>query len=183
VLIDAGCEVDWYTADVTRTFPCGGRFSPAQRRAYDVVLRAQEEAIRMCVTGATIDGIHERTVELLTAGMIELGLLTGEVKDRIADGAYKKYYMHRTSHWLGMEVHDVGTYFDDGGAARPLAPGHVLTIEPGLYIAADDASAPPELRGVGIRIEDDILVTSGAPRNLTIEIPKQPADLERICSA
>jgi Xaa-Pro aminopeptidase len=183
VLVDAGAEVDWYTADVTRTFPCGGKFSPAQRRAYEVVLRAQEEAVRATKPSATIDGIHDKVVEILTAGMIDLGLLKGTAQERITDGAYKKYYMHRTSHWLGMDVHDVGSYFSDAGGARPLEPGHVITIEPGLYVAADDESAPAELRGVGIRIEDDILVTPEGHRNLTAEIPKQIADLERICSS
>lgn len=182
VLIDAGAEVDYYTADVTRTFPCGGKFSPAQRRAYELVLRVQEEAVRMTRPGVTIDEIHERVVAELTAGMVELGLLAGDPKERIADGSYRKYYMHRTSHWLGLDVHDVGTYYTDAGTARPLEAGNVITVEPGLYIAADDASAPAELRGVGIRIEDDLLVTTTGNRNLTVEIPKQVADLERICS-
>ncbi len=181
VLIDAGAEYQYYTADVTRTFPCGGKFSKPQRACYDLVLRSQEEAIRMTRPGVTIDQIHERTVEILTAGMVELGLLSGPTKDRIADGAYKKYYMHRTSHWLGMDVHDVGAYMGDDGAPRPLEPGMVITIEPGIYISANDASAPLELRGIGVRIEDDILVEESGQRNLTASIPRHPDELEKLC--
>jgi len=181
VLVDAGAELDYYTADVTRTFPCGGRFSPAQRRVYDLVLAAQEEAIRMTRPGATLDQIHDRVVELLTAGLVDLGLLQGDPKERVADGAYRRYYMHRTSHWLGMDVHDVGAYGRDDGSARPLEPGMVITIEPGLYVSAADETAPAELRGLGVRIEDDLLVTDDGHRNLTAEIPKQAAELERIC--
>jgi Xaa-Pro aminopeptidase len=182
VLIDAGAELQGYTADVTRTFPCGGRFSHEQRRVYDVVLRSQEEAIRLTRPGATIDGIHERVCEILTEGMIDLGLLSGTVADRIADGSYRKYYMHRTSHWLGLDVHDVGAYAADDGKSRPLEAGMVITIEPGLYIAEDDESVAPALRGVGVRIEDDVLVTAEGYRVLTAEIPKKPEELEKICS-
>jgi Xaa-Pro aminopeptidase len=180
VLVDAGAEFDGYTADVTRTYPAGGKFSPERRRVYEIVLRAQEEGIKMTRPGVTIDQIHERTVEILAAGLVDLGLLAGPPAERIADGSYKKYYMHRTSHWLGMDVHDVGAYAGDDGAPRPLEPGMVITIEPGLYIADDDQTAPPELRGVGVRIEDDILVTPEGHRNLTVEIPKQVAELERL---
>jgi Xaa-Pro aminopeptidase len=181
VLIDAGCEVDFCTADVTRTFPCGGRFSPAQRRCYELVLQSQEEAIRMTKPGVTIDQIHERVVAILTAGMIEMGLLEGELRERVADGSFRHYYMHRTSHWLGMDVHDVGTYGDDEGKPRSLQPGMVITIEPGLYISRDAASAPADFRGIGIRIEDDILVTEDGHRNLTAGVPKQVAELEELC--
>ncbi len=182
VLVDAGAEYDYYTADVTRTFPCGGKFTPLRRKLYDVVLHAQEDAIRMTRPGVTIDQIHERSVELLVQGMVDLGLLAGPAADRIADGSYKKYYMHRTSHWLGMDVHDVGAYSGDDGTPRPLVAGMVITIEPGIYVADDDANAPAELRGVGVRIEDDVLVTPEGHRNLTADIPKQPADLEKLCS-
>jgi Xaa-Pro aminopeptidase len=181
VLIDAGAELQGHTADVTRTFPCGGRFTPEKRRLYEVVLRAQEEAIAMTRPGATIDGIHQRVCQLLTEGLVELGLLPGPAADRVADGAFKRYYMHRTSHWLGLDVHDVGTYFADG-RSRPLEPGMVITIEPGLYVAEDDEKAPLPFRGVGVRIEDDVLVTADGHRVLTADIPKQVDDLERICS-
>lgn len=184
LLIDAGCELGFYTADVTRTFPCGGKFSTAQRRVYDLVLRIQEEAISMARPGVTLDEIHNRVLDLMTAGMIEFGLLQGEVKERVADKAYKKYYMHRTSHWLGMDVHDAGAYFinEGKGTGRPLEPGMVITVEPGLYIPEDDTSAPAELRGIGVRLEDDLLITDEGHQLLTGEIPKQVADLERICA-
>jgi Xaa-Pro aminopeptidase len=180
VLIDAGAEVDYYTADVTRTFPCGGKFTPLKRKLYEIVLAAQEEGVKMTRPGVTIDQIHERTVEMLTAGLVDLGLLKGPVSERIADGSYKKYYMHRTSHWLGMDVHDVGAYGQDDGHARPLEPGMVITIEPGLYVGEHDEAAPAELRGAGVRIEDDVLVTPDGQRNLTIEVPKRVEDVERI---
>jgi Xaa-Pro aminopeptidase len=182
VLIDAGCEVDSYTADVTRTFPVSGVFTDPQRRCYEVVLEAQKQAIAMTAPGVTLDEIHDKTVELLTAGMIALGLLEGEVADRIEDESYKKYYMHRTSHWLGLDVHDAGAYTIDG-APRPLAPGMVITIEPGLYIAADDEDAPEPLRGIGIRIEDDVLVTEGGHDVLTTAAPKEIDEVESACLA
>ncbi len=180
VLIDAGCEYDFYTADVTRTFPASGRFTDVQRRCYEMVLRAQEAGVAMARPGTTIDEIHEQTVQLLTSGMVELGLLEGPVADRIEDESYKRFYMHRTSHWLGMDVHDAGNY-TTGGAARPLEPGMVITIEPGLYVAADAENVPAELRGIGIRIEDDILVTEDGPENLTAACPTSVADVEAAC--
>jgi Xaa-Pro aminopeptidase len=183
VVVDAGCEVDFYTADVTRTFPTSGRFTPAQRRCYELVLATQEEAIRMTAPGVTLDAIHELCVERLTAGMVDLGLLAGPAAARVEDGGYKTYYMHRTSHWLGMDVHDVGAYMqgDGAGSARPLQPGMVITIEPGLYIAPDAEGATAELRGIGIRIEDDVLVTHEGCEVLTSETPKQVADVEATC--
>jgi Xaa-Pro aminopeptidase len=176
LLIDAGCEVDGFTADVTRTFPIGRRFSPAQRRVYQAVLDVQEAAIRAVRPGTTLDAIHEQVVEQLTQKMVELELLTGDVKELIEKQAYRAFYMHRTSHWLGLDVHDVGFYSVDG-SARPLEPGMVLTIEPGLYIA-EDAAAPAELRGIGVRIEDDLLVTPDGFENLTRDIPKSVDEVE-----
>ncbi|HUH01593.1 MAG TPA: Xaa-Pro aminopeptidase [Kofleriaceae bacterium] len=180
VLIDAGCELAFYTADVTRTFPVSGRFSEAQRRCYEVVLDAQLQGIEMTRPGVTIDEIHERTVEILTEGMVTLGLLEGPAADRIADESYKRFYMHRTSHWLGMDVHDVGRY-NEGDRARPLDPGMVITIEPGLYIGRDAENVPDELRGIGIRIEDDILVTADGCENLTSATPKTVTEVEAAC--
>jgi Xaa-Pro aminopeptidase len=180
-LIDAGCELACYTADVTRTFPVSGRFTPAQRRAYEVVLAAEEACIARAVPGADVDAIHGHAVEVLTAGMVELGLLAGPAADRIADGSYRRFYMHRTSHWLGLDVHDAGAYLDRDGKPRPLEAGMVLTIEPGLYVARDAEGVPDDLRGVGIRIEDDVLVTAGAPDVLTRAIPKRPDDVEAAC--
>jgi Xaa-Pro aminopeptidase len=180
-LVDAGGEYGLYTADVTRTFPVSGEFSKAQRKAYEVVLAAQEAGIAAVKPGVTVDALHDLVVRKLVEGMISLGLLHGIPQERIADGSYKKYYMHRTSHWLGMDVHDVGVYHVDGESRR-LAAGNVITVEPGLYVAADDAGAPPELRGIGIRIEDDILVTPEGHENLTAAVPKSPDEVELCCT-
>ncbi len=182
LLIDAGCEYGFYTADITRTFPVKGTFTDAQKRCYEIVLDAQEQAIAMTKPGVTIDQIHDRCVEVLTAGMIELGLLAGTVKERIEDASYKRFYMHRTSHWLGMDVHDVGAYSIDG-EARPLEPGMVITVEPGLYIAEDAEGVPSEYRGIGIRIEDDLVVTTEGNENLSVGVPKTVRDIEAACRA
>lgn len=179
LLLDAGCEVEHYTADVTRTFPVSGRFTGPQRAVYEHVLAAQLAAIDACRAGASFDAIHELTKRRLTEGMIELGLLLGSVDDRLADESFKRYYMHGTSHWLGLDVHDVGAY-GRGGKTRPLEAGMVLTVEPGLYVQPDDTAAPAHLRGIGVRIEDDVLVTDGAPRVLTATAPKTIAEIEAI---
>jgi len=178
VLIDAGAEVDLYTADVTRTFPASGQFSPAQRAAYSLVLSAADEAISATRPGETLEALHDRAVRVLTAGMVKLGLLSGEVDQLIKENAFRRYYMHRTSHWLGLDVHDAGNYRGLDGQPRRLDPGMVFTIEPGLYVAPDDDKAPPELRGLGIRIEDDILVTESGYENLTAAIPRTVPDVE-----
>lgn len=183
VLVDAGCEFQFYTADVTRTFPVSGRFSGPQRRCYELVLAAEEDAIRAARPGVTLDDLHRICVERLTQGMIGLGLLDGPAADRVADEAYKAYYMHRTSHWLGLDVHDAGAYTTADGAARPLEPGMVITIEPGLYIAADAEAAPEALRGIGVRIEDDVLITANGCEVLTSAVPKQVDEVERACRA
>ncbi|MDB4955659.1 MAG: peptidase [Myxococcales bacterium] len=180
VLVDAGCEYQHYTADITRTWPASGRFTPPQRRVYEIVLATQVSAIEMVKPGVTIDEIHDHCVRNLTEGMIALGLLTGTAEERIADLAYKKFYMHGTSHWLGLDVHDAGAY-TRGGKSRPLEPGMVITIEPGLYIAADAADVPAELRGIGIRIEDDVVVTDRGHEVLTAACPKRIEDIEAAC--
>lgn len=180
LLIDSGAEYGYYACDVTRTFPINGRFSPAQRAAYELVLEAQEASIAMCQPGKTIDEVHQAAVEVLVPGMVRLGLLQGEPKKLIEDGSYRRYYMHRTSHYLGMDVHDVGAYFA-AGKPRPMEPGVVLTVEPGLYVSARDEAAPAELRGLGIRIEDDVMITDGAPRVLTEAIPRRVTDVEAAC--
>jgi Xaa-Pro aminopeptidase len=179
LLLDAGCEVDFYTADVTRTFPVNGRFSGPQRAVYEHVLRAQLAAIDACRAGASFDAVHELTKRCLVEGMIDLGLLRGEVDDRLADESYKRFYMHGTSHWLGLDVHDVGLY-GRGGRTRALEPGMVLTVEPGLYVQPHDEAAPAHLRGIGVRIEDDVLVTVGEPVVLTAGAPKTVAEIEAI---
>jgi Xaa-Pro aminopeptidase len=179
-LVDAGGEVDWYTADITRTFPVSGEFTPAQRDLYQACLEVQKKAVEAVRPGTTIEAIHDEVVRGLTDAMIRLRLLAGPVEERIADKAFRRYYMHRTSHWLGMDVHDAGDYYLDG-KPRPLVPGMVLTIEPGLYVARDDEQAPAELRGVGIRIEDDVLVTADGRDNLTAAAPKEVAEIEAVC--
>jgi Xaa-Pro aminopeptidase len=180
VLVDAGCEYNHYTADITRTWPASGRFTAPQRRVYEAVLATQKSAIAMARPGVTIDEIHAHCIKRLTEAMIELRLLTGTVDERIADHGYRKYYMHGTSHWLGLDVHDVGAYTRDG-KPRPLAPGMVITVEPGLYIAADAADAPPELRGIGVRIEDDLAITADGNEILTAACPKEIEELEYAC--
>lgn len=180
LLIDAGTEWGYMSGDITRTFPVSGRFSEAQRRAYEVVLTAQKRAIEAAQPGRPFQDPHDAAVRALTQGMIDLGLLQGDLEETIRAEKYKRYYMHKTSHWLGMDVHDVGRYAE-GGTARPLEPGMVLTIEPGLYVAQEDADAPAELRGIGIRIEDDLLITEGGNQILTTGVPKEVAEIEAIC--
>ena len=179
VLIDAGCELDNYASDITRTFPVNGRFSPQQRALYQLVLDTQLACIEAMQPGVPWNRIHDLSVELLTEGLIELGLLQGERDALIEAGAYRRFYMHRIGHWLGMDVHDVGQY-KLGGEWRPLEPGMVMTIEPGLYVAPDDDSVAPEWRGIGIRIEDDVLVTEQGPDVLTAAVPKTIADIEAL---
>ena len=181
LLIDAGCEYGYYAADVTRTFPVSGKFSKEQQAIYELVLAAQEAGIEMTRKGSTLEQIHAKSVEVITAGLVQLGLLQGDVEKLIEEGAYKPFFMHKTSHWLGMDVHDVGAYWVDGNA-RPLDAGMVLTVEPGIYIAKDNDKVPAAWRGIGVRIEDDILVTDGAPQNLTGGIPKTVAEIERACA-
>ena len=181
LLIDAGCEVACYASDITRTFPVNGRFSPEQRALYDIVLEANHAAIDRVKPGNHWNEPHEAAVRVITQGLVRLGLLKGRVAKLEESGAYRKYFMHRTGHWLGMDVHDVGFYSVEG-AARPLTPGMVLTIEPGLYIAPD-AAAPPELRGIGIRIEDDVVVTRDGCEVLTSGVPKDPVAIERLMAA
>ena len=180
LLIDAGGEYGFYTADVTRTFPVNGRFSPAQRRVYDWVLKAQLAAIAEARAGTPYENMHDVATRILVEGMIDLGLLEGDIDELIAESAHKKYYMHGTGHWLGLDVHDVGLYHQDR-ASRPLEAGMIVTVEPGLYIPHDDEDAPEELRGIGIRIEDDVLVTDGDPHVLTAAIPKLPDEVEAAC--
>ena len=178
VLIDAGVEYGYYASDVTRTFPVSGRFSSAQRALYDVVLEAQQAAIESVRPGATLDDLHDTAVRILASGLIDLGILRGPLDKAIDNKTYKRFYMHRTSHWLGMDVHDVGDYFVEQ-KPRPLKEGFVLTVEPGIYIA-EDAKVAKKWRGIGIRIEDDIAVTRTGYRNLTGKIPKSVSDLERV---
>ncbi len=178
-LIDAGCEWGFYASDVTRTFPVNGTFSPPQRALYEVVLAAQEAAIRAARPGVNIESLHELAVRRLTEGLVELGLLQGSVDAAVEKGDYRAFYMHKTGHWLGLDVHDAGAY-TRAGVARPLEPGMVFTVEPGLYVATD-AAVEPRWRGIGIRIEDDVLVTRDGVEVLTRSTPKSVADVEAAC--
>jgi Xaa-Pro aminopeptidase len=181
VLIDAGAEMDCYAADITRTFPVNGRFSPAQRDLYEVVLKAQHDAIAACVTGNNWNDPHEAAVRTLSEGLIELKLLAGSLDEVIESGAYRKFYMHRTGHWLGMDVHDVGDY-KIADQWRPLESGMVLTVEPGLYIApAEDVDE--RFHHIGIRIEDDVLVTGKEPDVLTRDAPKNIDEVEALMAS
>jgi Xaa-Pro aminopeptidase len=182
LLIDAGCEYDFYASDVTRTFPVGARFNPAQRALYSVVLEAQRRGIESIKPGVRFDDVHEAALRVLVEGMIDLGLIKGPIDDAIKAGTYRRYYMHRTSHWLGMDVHDVGLY-RVGGTSRVLEPSMVLTVEPGIYVSSDDENAPQDMRGVGIRIEDDVMVTANGYEVLTAAIPKSIDEVEALTAS
>ncbi len=179
VLIDAGAEFDGYCSDVTRTFPVGAGYSPPQRRIYEIVLRAQKEAIAAVRPGVSMEDIHRRATEVLVDGLLDIGLLSGEAGELIQKGEHARFYMHRTGHWLGLDVHDVGRYRVDG-SSRPLEPGMVLTVEPGLYVAEELEDVSAEYRGIGVRIEDDVLVTEAGHEVLSAAILKEVDDIEAI---
>ena len=181
VLVDAGCEYDYYASDVTRTFPINGRFSDEQRAVYEVVLHAQKTSVEAVKPGATLKDIHDGAVRSITEGLVDVGLLDGDVDSLIEEKKYEPFYMHRTSHWLGMDVHDVGRYYVDG-EHRPLEPGFVLTIEPGVYIATDAEDVDERWRGIGVRIEDDVVVTKAGRDVLTDGIPKEIDEVEAACA-
>lgn len=179
VLIDAGCEFEAYAADITRTFPANGRFSDAQRALYEVVLAAQLAAIEQVRPGNHWNQPHEATVRVITEGLHRLGLLEGELEELIESEAYKPFYMHRAGHWLGMDVHDVGDY-KVGGEWRVLEEGMVMTVEPGIYVAPDNENVAPRWRGIGIRIEDDVVVSKSGCEVLTEGVPKSVEAIEAL---
>ncbi len=176
LLVDAGAEMNLYCGDVTRTFPVAERFDGRQRAVYEVVLAAQEAAILEVRPGVALEHVHEAALRVLVEGLIDLGILVAGVEESITEELYRPYYMHRTSHWLGKDVHDVGGY-RDGEASRPLEPGMVLTVEPGLYIA-EHTDAPPQWKGIGVRIEDDVLVRESGFVVLTEAAPKEIDEIE-----
>ena len=182
VLIDAGCEYQHYAADITRTFPVNGHFSPEQKAIYELVLKAQLAGIDAAQAGNHWDAPHQATVQVITEGLVKLGLLEGNVDQLIAAGAYSEFYMHRAGHWLGMDVHDVGDYKVDG-QWRLLEPGMVMTIEPGIYIAPDCKQVAKEWRGIGVRIEDDVAITRKGTEVLTAGVPKTVAEIEALMAA
>lgn len=179
VLVDAGAEFHCYASDITRTFPVNGKFSAEQQAVYEVVLASQLAAIEQIKPGSHWNDPHETAVQVLTQGMKDLGLLQGDVSELIETEAYRRFYMHRTGHWLGLDVHDVGDYkvHDEW---RVLEPGMVMTVEPGIYIAPDDASVAGKWRGIGIRIEDDVAVTRKGYEVFTDGVPKSVSDIEKL---
>ncbi|MCI0426054.1 MAG: aminopeptidase P N-terminal domain-containing protein [Actinobacteria bacterium] len=223
VLIDAAAEVDGYSSDITRTFPANGRFNGPQRAVYDVVLAAQERGLSLCGPGATLRQVHDASTRVLVEGMVDLGLLPGPVDDAIGMHHYTEFFMHGTGHWLGMDVHDRGSYRVDG-KPRPLEPGMVFTVEPGIYVAPEKAEieltmlvhdldewndrrlrlgrsaaaalekeekesapkvrhpVPGDFLGVGVRIEDDVLIVTGGMENMTTSVPKEPDEVEALCA-
>jgi Xaa-Pro aminopeptidase len=182
LLIDAGGEYRGYTADITRTFPVNGRYSEAQKEVYEVVLAAQLAAIDTLRAGNSVGAPHETATRTLTEGLVKLGLLKGDVDTLIAEGKQRQFFMHGTGHWLGLDVHDVGRYKLDG-TFRSFKPGMVMTVEPGLYIAPGTEGVDPRFHGIGIRIEDDVLVTDGDPEVLTRGVPKVIAEVEAVMQA
>ncbi|WP_395621670.1 Xaa-Pro aminopeptidase [Dokdonella sp.] len=182
LLIDAGAEYACYASDITRTFPVNGRFTPEQRELYDIVLAAQLAAIEEVRPGKSFEAYHLAAVRVLTQGLIRLGLLKGSLRSNLESHTYRKFYMHKTGHWLGLDVHDVGDYRVDG-EFRELEPGMVVTVEPGLYISPDLKGVPARYRGIGIRIEDDVIVTSGDPEVISAGVPKDADEIEALMAA
>ena len=181
LLIDAGCELDYYASDITRTFPVNGRFSPEQRAVYEIVLEAQHAAIEKTLVGNHWNEPHDAAVKVITKGLKKLGLLQGSLPKLIKDGAYQPYYMHRTGHWIGMDVHDVGDY-KVGDEWRMLEAGMVTTVEPGIYIG-NSRKIPKAFRNIGIRIEDDVAVTNKGPDVLSKGLVTDPDDIESLMSS
>lgn len=180
VLIDAGCEYQGYAGDITRTFPVSGKFTEPQREIYNIVLASLERALVLYRPGTTIQAVTAEIVNIMVEGLVSLGILHGDVDTLVAEQAHRPFFMHGLSHWLGLDVHDVGHYGIE--RSRPLEPGMVLTVEPGLYIAPD-ADVPERYRGIGIRIEDDILITENGNENLTAQVVKTVDDIEALMAA
>jgi Xaa-Pro aminopeptidase len=182
LLIDAGCEYGYYAADITRTFPVNGRFSAPQREIYELVLDAQLAAVDAARPGATLDDVHRAAVGVICEGLVRLGVLSGSAEQAEEKGSYRPYFMHKTSHYLGMDVHDVGRYFE-ASKPRPLERGVVITVEPGLYFAREVDGPAARYRGIGVRIEDDVLIEPEGARVLSAAAPKSVRDVERACQA
>ena len=180
VLIDAGCELKGYAGDITRTFPVNGKFSKPQRAVYDIVLASLNRALELFRPGTSIREVNAEVVRIMVTGLVGLGVMQGDVETLIAEQAHRRFFMHGLSHWLGLDVHDVGGYGHERD--RVLEPGIVLTVEPGLYIAPD-ADVPVEYRGIGIRVEDDILITEDGNENLTDSVVKDPDEIEALMAA
>ncbi len=190
LLVDAGAEYKGYASDITRTFPINGKFSQAQRDIYDLVLKTQVSCVDMVRPGVRLEDLKTHSVEMLTAGMVELGLLKGDPAKLIEEKKYMQFYMHNLGHFLGIDVHDAGRYYFNG-ESRPAEPGMVMTIEPGLYISPDTSNIPEGFNqdvpqrylGIGVRIEDDVLVTEEGARVLTNKVPKGPEEIEAVMAS
>lgn len=179
LLVDAGAEYKGYASDITRTFPVNGRYSQAQREIYDLVLKAQMACVDMVRPGTTHEQLKQQSIEVLTEGMAELGLLRGNPSKLIKEKKYEQFYMHGLGHMLGIDVHDVGAYYQNK-QSRALEPGVVMTVEPGIYVAPDTKDVPEKYLGIGVRIEDDVLCTNNGPRVLTTKVPKQADEIEAL---
>ena len=179
LLVDAGAEYKGYASDITRTFPINGRYTSPQRDIYDLVLKAQMACVEMVRPGTTHDQLKQHSIEVLTEGMVELGLLEGKPEELIKEKKYEKFYMHGLGHMLGIDVHDVGRYYF-GQESRALEPGVVMTVEPGVYVAPDTKDVPEKYLGIGVRIEDDVLCTQNGPRVLTNKVPKHAEEIEQL---
>ena len=179
LLIDAGAEYKGYASDITRTFPINGRYTKAQREIYDLVLKAQMSCVEMVRPGVTHDQLKQHSIDVLTEGMVELGLLKGDPAELIKEKKHEQFYMHGLGHMIGVDVHDVGRYYF-GQESRPLEPGVVMTVEPGLYISPNTKDVPEQYLGIGVRIEDDVLCTNNGPRVLTNKVPKQVEEIEEL---
>ena len=179
LLVDAGAEYKGYSSDITRTFPINGRYSAAQREIYDLVLKAQVSCVNMVKPGTTHEQLKQHSIEVLTEGMVELGLLRGNPEELIKEKKHEQFYMHGLGHMIGVDVHDVGAYYQNK-KSRALEPGVVMTIEPGIYVAPDTKDVPERYLGIGVRIEDDVMCTNNGPRILTSKVPKQAEEIEEL---
>ncbi|HZE67936.1 MAG TPA: Xaa-Pro aminopeptidase [Pyrinomonadaceae bacterium] len=179
LLVDAGAEYKGYASDITRTFPISGRFTKAQREIYDVVLETQMSCVEMVRPGTTHDELKQHSIEMITEGLVRLGLLRGKTEDLIKEKKYEQFYMHGLGHMLGIDVHDVGRYYFDK-ESRALEPGVVMTVEPGIYISPETKDIPKQYLGIGVRIEDDVVCTEKGPHVLTSKVPKQPEEIEAL---
>ena len=181
--MDSGAEWHYYAADITRTFPVSGKFTPEQRALYQVVLDAEEAAIAVAAPGVEFDRIHEVALGVIVDGLLEHGLLKGTAEEALESGSYRDFFMHKTGHYLGLDVHDCGRYTTAEGASRPLEPGMVFTVEPGIYVDPENTDVEARWRGIGIRIEDDVLVTESGHEILTAAVPKTIEEVEAMCAA
>lgn len=183
-LLDAACEYAYYSSDITRTFPVSGKFTELQKKIYNIVLKAETEAIKSCTVGNTYKKVHELVLEILTKGLIELGILEGELSKLLEDKAFMPYYMHGTGHWLGIDTHDVGGRFylneNNEFTEKTFVPGMITTIEPGLYFSSTLENIPEDFKGIGVRIEDDILITADGPVVLSNKVPKEIDEIEQL---